>query len=371
MKIAMIGQKRIPSREGGVEVHVEEIAVRLAAKGHDVTVYNRKKKGFPPLHMYQGVRIVSVPGVGRKGAQAAVCSFLATALALFGHYDVIHYHAEGPSAMLWIPRLFGVGTVATIHGLDWRRTKWGRFAVWFLKHGEKTAARYADEVAVLSRSAQKYFRETYGRETRLIPNGVNVPAIRDACRIKDRYGLEKDGYLLFVARIVPEKGLHGLLRAFSRISTDKKLVVAGAGCRSDAYCRGVEAVARGDGRVVLTGFVQGVELDELYSNAFLYILPSEVEGMPLSLLEAMSYGCPCLASDIPENREVLEGHGFFFRKGDAADLTVKLAALLRDAGIKEIGREARRHVLKTYGWDRAVGQLEQCYLAAARHEKAG
>lgn len=313
MKIAIIGHKRIPSREGGVEVVVEELATRMVKMGHEVHVYNRsghhvsgKENDNPErIKEYQGIRIVTIPTFQNGKLNAVVYSFLATVRALFGGYDVIHYHAEGPCSMLWIPHLFGIKTVATIHGLDWQRSKWGGFATRFLLFGEKTAAKYADKLIVLSENMQKYFRDTYGRESILIPNGVTKPELRTDELIKEKWGLTKDSYILFLARIVPEKGLHYLLDAYKDIDTDKRLVIAGGSSHTDEYLEEIKVKASGDKRILLTGFVQGELLEELYSNAYVYVLPSDVEGMPISLLEAMSYGNCCLVSDIPENMEVV------------------------------------------------------------------
>jgi glycosyltransferase involved in cell wall biosynthesis len=317
MKIAMIGHKRIPSREGGVEIVVEQLATRMVAAGHQVDAYNRSghhvsgkdidgKKKSEKLKEYKGVRIITIPTFQNKKLNAVVYSFLATIRALFGRYDVIHYHAEGPCSMLWIPHLFGIRTVATIHGLDWQRSKWGGFATRFLLFGEKMAAKYADEVIVLSHNMQKYFKETYNRDTVLIPNGVIKPAIKSDEQIYKKWGLKKDSYILFLARIVPEKGLHYLLDAFRGIDTDKKLVIAGGSSHTDDYVETIKNKAKEDSRVIMTGFVQGELLEELFSNAYIYVLPSDVEGMPISLLEAMSYGNCCLISDIEENMEVMQ-----------------------------------------------------------------
>ncbi|WP_411677444.1 glycosyltransferase family 4 protein [Caproicibacter sp.] len=351
MKIAMIGQKRIPSREGGVEIHVEELSLRLVEMGHEVTVYNRGKKGFPRNREYHGIRIVTVPTINRKSLDAPVYSFLAAVHALFGRYDVIHFHAEGPCAMLWLPHLFGIRTAATIHGLDWQRSKWGNLASNFLLLGEKCAVKYADELIVLSQNVRQYFKNTYGRETLLIPNGVNRPEIRKASLITQKYGLRQGCYLLFLARIVPEKGLHYLLRAFAEIDTEKKLVVAGMSSHSDGYTDFIRKTAAKDKRVVMAGFVRGPELDELFSNAFLYLLPSDVEGMPISLLEAMSCGCPCLVSDIPENTEVLGPFGYTFRKGDPEDLRQRICSILKEGPSAQKTVQARKYVLKHHDWD--------------------
>lgn len=357
----MIGHKRIPSREGGVEIHVEEIAVRLAERGYEVTVYNRRKKGFPLEHEYKKVRIVNIPTISKKNLDAVIYSFFATLHALFGHYDVIHYHAVGPSVMLAIPHLLGMKTVATVHGLNWKSAKWGRFAKWYMKLGEKAIAKYANEVIVLSSNMQKYFAETYERSSKFVPNGICAPVIQTPEIIKNKYSLEKDGYILFLARIVPEKGLHYLLHAFSSIETEKKLVIAGEGTFTDGYVEEIKKMAAEDCRVIMTGFVQGGELEELYSNAFLYVLPSDSEGMPIGLLEAMSYGCPCLVSDIPENSEVIEDAGYTFAKGNEDDLKMKITALLRDSSLKDVGMRAQELVLRKYNWDVVVETISGIY----------
>lgn len=357
----MIGQKRIPSREGGVEIHVEEIAVRLAGLGYDVTVYNRRKKEFPLYHEYKGVKIINVPTISRKNLDAVIYSFFATIHALFQHYDVIHYHAIGPSVMLMIPHLFRIRTVSTVHGLNWKSAKWGKFAKWYMKLGERTIEKYADEVIVLSVNYQKYFRDTYGRNVRYIPNGVNIPVIRNPDIIKRKYGLDKGDYILFLARIVPEKGLHYLLKAFAQVKTQKKLVVAGEGTFTDDYVEKIRRIAKDDCRVIMTGFVQGNELDELYSNTCLYVLPSDSEGMPIGLLEAMSYGCPCLVSDIPENKEVIRKAGFTFERGNMDDLEMKISALLREDSLKSVGKKAQKEVIEKYNWDYVTTEIANAY----------
>ena len=300
LRIAMIGHKRIPSREGGVEVVVEELSVRLAAMGHRVDAYNRyghhvsgkkydEEYGWKGRRFYKGVRVYIVPTFRRSSLNAIVYSFLATLRALFGRYDVIHYHAEGPCAMLWIPKLFHRKIVVTVHGLDWQRAKWGNLASYVIKFGEKMAAKYADEVIVLSRNVQQYFADTYNRKVTYIPNGINRPQHRAAELITEKYGLTEGGYFLSLGRIVPEKGVHYLIEAFSKLSTDKKLVIAGGNSHAVEYMEKIHHMAAQDERIIMTDFVQGRMLEELYSNAYGFVLPSDVEGMALTLLEAMSY----------------------------------------------------------------------------------
>ncbi len=370
-RIAMIGQKRIPSREGGVEIVVNELSTRLVKKGYEVDAYNRsgyhvsgkefQKKGKKGKY-YENIRIIIVPTFKNGKLNAIVYSFLATLRALFGKYDVIHYHAEGPCAMLWIPKLFGIRIVATIHGLDWQRAKWGNFASYVLKFGEKMAVRYADEIIVLSGNVQSYFKETYGRDTNYIPNGIEKPEIKEANIIKQKYGLEKDSYILFLARLVPEKGLHYLLEAFSRIKTEKKLVVAGGSSHSFEYIEKVKKMAEKDKRVIFTDFVQGETLEELYSNAYLFVLPSDIEGMAISLLEAMSYGNCCVVSDIKENVEVVGKNGITFEKSSIADLKKKLCYLLDNKEIVEkYKEEASDFICRKYNWEEVLKETEKLY----------
>jgi len=373
----MIGHKRIPSREGGVEIVVEELAARMAALDHDVTVYNRgghhvsgkENDGIAASvkekKEYRGVHIVTVPTSSKKSLNAIVYAVLATLHAITRHYDVIHYHAEGSCALLWIPHLFGIRTVATIHGLDWQRAKWGGFATRFLLFGEKMAAKYADEIIVLSHNVQQYFKDTYGRQTVYIPNGITIPKKRQANLITTEYGLQTDRYLLFLARIVPEKGLHYLMDAYGKIETEIPLVIAGGSSHTEGYMEEIQKKAAQDKRVIMTGFVQGERLEELYSNCMLYILPSDIEGMPMSLLEAMSYGKMCLCSDIPENQETAGKEAVYFAHSDVADLQKKLEQLLdtQDDQWHSQGACERRiaSVEKRFNWDEIVALTLEKY----------
>lgn len=377
LKIAMIGHKRIPSREGGVEIVVDELSTRYVKLGHRVDAYNRcgthvsgKKFDEARGKSYKGVRLIQIPTFKNSTLNAPVYSVLATFRALFGRYDVIHYHAEGPCMMLWLPKLFGKHVVATIHGLDWQRSKWEGLAVRVLKFGEKMAAKYADDVIVLSKNVQEYFRENYGRETVFIPNGVNRPTLRKADMIRSQYGLEKDSYILFLARIVPEKGLHYLIEAYQQVETDKRLVIAGGVSHSREYMEQIHAMAAKDSRILMTDFVQGQVLEELCSNAYLFVLPSDVEGMAVSLLEAMSYGNCCLVSDIKENTEVVETHAVTFRKGDVSDLREKLKELLSDAEqVAKIKSGSADFICGKYHWDSVVKETMSLYRKNEKRKK--
>ena len=364
----MIGHKRYGSREGGVEVVVTELARRMAALGHEVTCYDRSGtdvNGEPtPRETYQldGVRVVPVRTFDAKGMAALSSSFFATLAAIKDHPDVIHYHAEGPCVPLPLAHRAGICTVATIHGLDWQRAKWGKLASTYIKMGERNAACRADEVIVLSRSAQSYFREVYGRETRFIPNGIGPKEPRPARVIAERWGLTRGSYVLFLGRIVPEKRPELLIEAFRGLDADKRLVIAGGSSDTSGYLGEIKRLAADDPRVVMTGFVQGEALGELYSNAFCYVLPSDVEGMPMSLLEAMAYGCCCVTSDIPECADVTGGTGLTFPKGDTEGLRGVLAGVLADpACAAGLGASARRRAEASFGWDSVVDQTLKIY----------
>ena len=369
VKIAMLGHKSIPSRQGGIEIVVEELAVRMAALGHQVTIYNRsghhvsgKEFDQKKLREYKGIRMKYVPTIDKKGLAAMSASFFAAVAAAFGKYDVVHFHAEGPCAMLWLPKLFGKRCIATVHGLDHQRAKWGKFASTYIMLGEKCAVRFADEIIVLSEGVQKYFLDTYGRKTRFIPNGVNRPVLHEAEIIKNKFGLEKDTYILFLGRLVPEKGLRYLIQAFKQVKTDKKLVIAGGSSDTDEFAGELWEMAKDDDRIIFTGFVQGQELDELYSNAYVYTLPSDLEGMPLSLLEAMSYGNCCLVSDIDECASVVEDKALVFRKSNVDDLKEKMQlACDRVDIVSQMKACAADFICKKYNWDDVVSETLSLY----------
>lgn len=311
---------------------------------------------------YRGIKLKTVPTINLKGIAAMSSSFFAAIMATFGKFDVVHFHAEGPCAMLWLPKLFGKRCVATIHGLDHQRAKWGKLASTYIMLGEKCAAKFADEIIVLSKGVQKYFMDTYGRETHFIPNGVNRPENRKAKLITDNFGLEKDSYILFLGRLVPEKGIRYLVEAFKNVKTDKKLVIAGGSSDTDSFMEELKDLAKGDDRILFTGFVQGAMLDELYSNAYIYTLPSDLEGMPLSLLEAMSYGNCCLVSDIPECAEVVEDKALIFKKSNVEDLQEKLQdACDHPEMVMKMKNQAADFICEKYNWDEVVKETMKLY----------
>lgn len=374
MRIAMIGHKRYGSREGGVEVVVTELARRMAALGHEVTCYDRSGSDVMTgdaadgrERTVDGVRVVPVKTIDKKGLAALSSSYFATKAAIKDRPDVIHYHAEGPCVPLALARRAGIRTVATIHGLDWQRAKWGKLASTYIKMGEKTAATKADGLIVLSKSAQSYFEGAYGRTATFIPNGIEPKQPRPVNQIKEKWGLDEGSYLLYLGRLVPEKRPELLIEAFEKLDTDKRLVVAGGGSDTSEYEASLRDAAQGDPRILFTGFVNGEPLEELYSNCYAYALPSDVEGMPMSLLEAMAYGRCCVTSDIPECADVLAGTGVTFEKGSADSLQSALQGLLADAErTAALGAAARSHVEKTYNWDSVVERTLELYRGSAR-----
>ena len=369
LRIAVFGQKRL-SREGGVEIVVKELCTRMAQQGFQVTCYNRSGHHVSGAEYddidntnYEGIRQKCVPTIEKKGLAAVSASAFAALYSAFGKYDVVHIHAEGPAFFSWLPKMFGKRVVVTIHGVDWQREKWqSGFGSKFIRQGEKNAVKYADEIIVLSKGVQDYFKETYGRETHFIPNGVNRPQIRKANLITEKFGLKKDSYILFLGRLVPEKGIRYLVEAFKNVKTDKKLVIAGGSSDTDPFMAELKELAKNDNRILFTGFVQGAMLDELYSNAYIYTLPSDLEGMPLSLLEAMSYGNCCLVSDIPECAEVVEDKALIFKKADVQDLQEKLQdACDHPQKVEAYKKQAADFICEKYNWDEVVKETMKLY----------
>lgn len=363
MKIAMLGQKGIPATYGGIERHVEELTTRLVERGHDVTVYCRpyytKMKGD-----YRGVKMVTTPSIRTKHLDTATHCIFSMPHILSQGYDVVHFHALGPSLFAGVPRFRGAKTVVTVHGLDWQREKWGTLATWTLRRCEYTSVYFPDRTIVVSKALREYFWEKYRQTVAYIPNGTVTPRVRQADKIKEM-GVEPGNYVLFVGRLVPEKGCHYLLDAYKRIDTDAELIVAGGTSFSTDYVESLHEAAGENVRFL--GYVYGDVLDELYSNARAFVLPSDIEGLPIALLEAMSFGNCCLTSDIPENLEVLGDCGVTFKHGDVGDLADKLGKLLQNTvRCDALGDRARRHVLETYDWDGVALHTEAVYYTMLR-----
>ena len=359
MKIMMFGHKSLPSRAGGVEVVVMELAVRLTELGHSVTCCSRGGKSG----IYRGVRCKAMPVIPGKGLAAVSAGFFAAIYSAVSSAEVVHIHGEGPAFWCWILKLTGKRVVVTVHGLDWQREKWrGSLGSVFIRSGERAAVRFADEIIVLSRNVQQYFLREYRRKTIYIPNGTSLAEPVPGEGIL-RLGLKKDQYLLFLGRLVPEKGIHYLIEAFKDLKTEKKLVIAGSSSDTDAYAARLKEMASSDPRILFTGFAEGKLLKELYSNAYCYILPSDLEGMPLTLLEALGYGNCCVVSDIPECAEVVGSSALLFPKGDVDGLRSCLQQLC-DAPetAAQYRQKALRLVQEKYSWEEIVRQtVMNCY----------
>ena len=370
MKVAMVGHKIIPSRRGGIEKVLTSLCPLLVEEGAEVTCYNRSSDKVENEYVgtvvdkkYCGVKLKKAFTLNARGVSAMMASFTAAISAAFGKYDIVHFHAEGPCAAMWIPKMFGKKCVATVHGLDWQREKWGKgFASKYIKFGEKVMAKYADEIIVLSESAAKYFKDTYNRDTVLINNGIEKPDKKQADKIKELYGISKDEYICMVSRLTAEKGVHYLIDAYNSINTDKKLVIAGDTSDTDDYVELLKKKAEGNPNIIFTGFISGDVLDEIYSNAYLVALPSDIEGMSLSLLEAMAYGNAVLCSDIPENTLVVEDKAIHFEKSNISDLADKLQMLCDKQDIRDdYKKNAEEFILGKYNWNDVAKSTHNLY----------
>lgn len=365
MRIAMIGQKGIPATYGGIERHVEEIATRLVQRGHEVTVFSRFH--YTRHHgPHRGVENKRLPSVQTKHLDAISHVAFSTLYSLFAKYDIVHFHALGPSLFSAIPRIVGSKTVVTVHGLDWQRGKWGKFATWFLRACERPAVAFPNETIVVSQTLGEYFKERFGEETNVIPNGTTPGTIRPPNRIK-RWGLDRDRYILWVGRLVPEKGCHYLIEAFRKINTDAKLVMAGGSSFSDTYVQSLERLRGGDERIKMVGYVYGDVLEELWSNAYLVVQPSILEGLSIALIEALSFGRCVVASDIPENIEVVEDSAITFKSRDVQDLQSKLQMCLdHPEMVAATASQCRTLAEEKYSWPRLVEATEKVYEKALK-----
>jgi glycosyltransferase involved in cell wall biosynthesis len=370
MRIAMIGSRGVPATFGGIEHHVEEVGARLADRGHDVVVYARTNYAADTGSSYRGMEVRRLATVDSKHLDAIVHSLRSTYDAIRGRFDVIAYHAIGPGVAAVIPHaLSRSGVTLTVHGRDGERAKWGRGAHRVLTGAEWLSARVPDATIVVSQDLQRHYAQAYGRHTFHIPNGVDEPEPLPPEEIRTRWGLEPGSYVLFVGRLVPEKAPDQLVRVFRRVAGDLRLVIAGGSSFTDEFVDSLENEARSDPRVVMTGYVYGNTLRELYSNAAAFVLPSTLEGLPLTLLEAASYGIPLVASDIPPNVEIVreEAPGRrLFEAGSDDGLLGALELATSSAKERTAASSFAAEILKRYRWDAAVDETEAVYERVAR-----
>lgn len=363
MKIAIIGQKGIPSISGGVEKHVEDLSVRLVKAGHEVLVYTRPNYTNKDLTDHKGVKLVSLPSIATKHLDAITHTFRACLDVVKRDIDVIHFHSIGPSSLVWLIKLLkpSVPVVFTFHSPCYKHQKWGIFAKVCLRFGEFIACRLADKTITVSKNLKDYTIKKHGRFPEYIPNGVEIGKNLAAREIK-YFGLEKDNYILALGRIVKHKGLQYLIKAFKNVKTDKKLVIVGGSAHTDKFVKELKELAAGDKRIVFTGALSGSIINELFANAYLFVQPSESEGMSIALLEAMAHGTATLVSDIPENREVISYTGYTFKNKSVADLIGKLNGLLRNPQVvREMGEMQRKRVLKEYNWEGITENIQNVY----------
>ena len=366
MKIAFIGQKGIPMKFGGVEKHVERLSVGLAKRGHKVFVYARPWYTPKRLKKFQGVNIINIKSIRTKNLDAISHTWRASWHAVKSKYDIIHYHGVGPSLLAWIPRIFSPKTrvVITFHCIDRKHQKWGWFARFALYLGELTAVKFAHDTITVSKVLQMYCSDKYSASTVYIPNGIELPK-KVAINQAKKFNLEKGEYILFLSRLVKHKGVQYLIDAYEQINTDKKLVIAGGSAFTDDYVKQIKEQAKDNPNIIFTGNVKGGSRlwQELYSNAYLMVHPSESEGLPIVVLEGMSFGLPILVSDISENMEAISGgFGFSFENKNVRDLAEKLQYVLDCPElIQKVGQDARVHVDKNYNWKDIVLSVERVY----------
>lgn len=365
VRVAMIGLKGLPPRKdsGGVERHVDELGARLVERGFEVAAYVRARFSVPGAASHRGMRLLRLPSVPTKHLDALTHTFLASLHALFGRYDVIHYHGVGPSTLAWIPRVFSPRSkvVVTFHSIDRFHQKWGRFARAYLRFGEWTACRFPHLTIAVSKTIREYCADEYGREAVYVPNGAKVRPY-PGNDLLAKWRLSPGSYLLTVARLVKQKGIHHLIDAYDGFEAEKTLVITGAEAFGTDYGAYVKELAEGNSNIVFTGFQEGRALAQLFANAYLYVHPSEAEGLAVSVLEAMGYGRCVLASDIPENLESVGGTGITFVNADARDLRIKLRQLLNHPEIvEERGEWGRRWVAEEYDWDGVAEATAEAY----------
>ncbi len=331
MKIAFIGQKGIPTKTGGVERYTENLVVNMISAGHEVFVYSRSSYNTEKLTEWNGVKIITTPSIASKNLDAITSTFFACLDLIRRKYDIIHFQSIGPASLLWLAKIFNPRTkiIFTFHCQDYYHQKWGRFAKWYLKFGEVVGNRLADEVLTVSESLAKYAREKYHNQAICVPSSAQIQSLVLADSIK-KWGLDKDNYIVSIGRLIRHKGVHYLIKAYQDIKTDKKLVIVGDGTYTDDYVKELHDLAKNNPNIIFTGNQTGNILKELFSNAAIFVQPSESEGLSFALIEAMSYARPCLVSDIDSNREALANTGVFFRDKDISDLRNKLEEMLNN-----------------------------------------
>lgn len=357
MKIVVTGTRGIPNIMGGVETHCEELFPRIASKGYDVTVIRRKSYVRDSLTEYKGVKLIDIETPKKKSFEAIIHTFKAILKAKSLKADIVHIHAIGPALLTPMARLLGMKVVFTHHGPDYDRDKWGKAAKFMLKLGERMGTTFANEVIVISKVIDNILIQKYGRkDCHLVYNGVPEPEICDFPEYFEELGIEKGKYILGMCRFVPEKNLHHLVEAFSKIDTKGcKLVLAGDTDFEDDYSRQLKTTAKEQG-VILTGFIKGRKLHSLLTHTRCFVLPSSHEGLPIALLEAMSYQLPVIVSNIPANLEVGLNKDNYFPVGNINALANKLQQNIN------LPYAHVNYDMSAYNWDHIAEQISQIYI---------
>lgn len=365
MKIVVTGTRGIPNIMGGVETHCEELFPRIAKRGFDVTVIRRKSYVKDNLTEWNGVKLVDIETPKKKSFEAIIHTFRAINEAKRLGADILHVHAIGPALLVPYAKMLGMKVVFTHHGPDYDRDKWGKAAKAVLKLGERMGCMFADEVIVISDVIRNLIKDKYGRtkNVHLIYNGVSQPEVCDYPEYFEELGIEKGKYILGMCRFVPEKNLHHLVSAYAQIKNEElrikkdsgiKLVLAGDTDFEDDYSLGLKEMARKNG-VVLTGFIKGRKLHSLLTNCRAYCLPSSHEGLPIALLEAMSYGVKVVVSDIPANKEVGLPDSDYFPVGNVDALVDKLKAVI-DQPLQHFDYDMHK-----YDWEKIADHVAEVY----------
>ncbi|MGK2848901.1 MAG: glycosyltransferase family 4 protein [Minisyncoccota bacterium] len=369
MKIAFIGQKGIPALSGGVEKHVEKLATRLAKSDNDVSVYVRAHYTSPALKTYQNVTLIHTPSLSTKHLDTVTYTLFATIHALFQKYDVVHYHSIGPSIFSIFFRIFrpDVRVIATFHSQDYLHQKWNVFARFCLRSAEKITCLVPNKTIVISETLKQYAEKQYRKTFVCIPNGADV-AFESDTTVLNQWDIRPKRYILSVSRLVGHKGIHYLMKAFNELEDTNqlpnnfKLVIVGSSAHSDEYMDFLHLLARGRQNIIFTGEQTGKNLEALFSHAYLFVQPSEDEGLSLALLEAMGHGLMPLVSDISANREAVNNTGAFFPSKNIEALKKQLAYFVnRPDEVNVLGQSAEARIQTHYSWDAIAERTLEVY----------
>ncbi len=361
MKIFVTGTRGIPGIPGGVETHCENLYPLIVRQGHQVLLSRRSGYVKEPLRSYEGIELVDVYSPESKSLEAIVHTFLSILKAKSWGADIVHIHAVGPSLVIPFARLLGMKVVMTNHGPDYDRQKWGKAAKFILKLGEYVGGKFADNVIVISEPIRAIVKQRCGKDSRLIFNGVQIPEIKTDDSFLREYGLQKGGYIFTAARLVPEKGLHDLIEAFEGMNTSLKLVIAGDSDHEDEYSKSLKEAASNNPDIIMPGYVMGKNLAQLFSHARLFVLPSYHEGLPIALLEALSYGLPAVVSDIPANKAVGLAPECYYPCGKVNSLREKLIEMI-DYGWSQVDRDKIIDFVRVkYDWNKIADQTIMVY----------